>query len=117
MTYWVQFTAHDPGVISSTWSLPVPQSAQLLIYPGNPYVGLADPVSKGPVNGAVAKQVTSNSNTFDVSTAPTSEAAGTYTVQFFNASNAIATTNATITYVNTGAAACPASPLVGHVAN
>jgi hypothetical protein len=117
MTYWVQFTTHDPGVISSTWGLPVPQSAQLQVYPGNPFVGLADPVSKGPVNGAIAKQVTSNSTTFDVSTAPTAEDAGTYTVQFFNGSNSFAATTATITYVNTGTAACPASPLVGHVAN
>ncbi|HKN95865.1 MAG TPA: hypothetical protein VJX10_02015 [Pseudonocardiaceae bacterium] len=117
MTYWVQFTTHDPGPISSTWNIPVPQSAQLQIYPGNPFVGLADPVSKGPTNGAVAKQVTSNATSFDVSTAPTAEPAGTYTAQFFNGSNSFAATTATITYVNTGTAACPASPLVGHVAN
>ncbi|HEX5117630.1 MAG TPA: hypothetical protein VFW65_20745, partial [Pseudonocardiaceae bacterium] len=117
MTYWVQFTSHDPGPISSTWGIPVPQSAQLQIYPGNPFVGLADPVSKGPVNGAVAKQVTSNTTTFDVSTAPATEPAGTYTAQFFNGSNSFAATTATLTYENTGTAACPASPLVGHVAN
>jgi hypothetical protein len=116
-TYWVQFTAHDAGVLSSTWTLPVVQSAQLQVYPGNPFTGLADPVAKGPVNGAIAKQVTSNSTTFDVSTAPTSEIAQTYTAQFFNGGPSLAATTASINYNNDALTACPASPLVGHVAN
>jgi hypothetical protein len=116
-SYWVQFTAHDPGALSSTWELPVPQSAQLLLYAGNPFVGLADPVAKGAQGSPIAKQVTSNATTFQVSTAPTSQAAGTYTAQFFNAAQSFAATTATITYVNDTGTACPASPLVGHVAN
>ncbi len=116
-TYWVQFTAHDAGVLSTTWTLPVVQSAQLQLYPQNPFTGLADPVAKGPVNGAIAKQVTSNSTTFDVSTAPTSEIAQTYTVQFFNGGPSLAATTASINYNNDVLTACPASPLVGHIAN
>jgi hypothetical protein len=116
-TYWVQFAAHDPGVISSTWQLPVAQSAQLLLYSGNPFTGLADPVAKGPVVTSIAKQVTSNTASFQVSTAPTTEPAGTYAVQFFNAGKTLTASTATITYNNDAGSPCPASPLVGHVAN
>jgi hypothetical protein len=115
-TYWVQFTAHDPGVLTSTWQLPVAQSAQLQVYSGAPFTGLTDPVVVGSLAGAVAKQVTTNSSTFDVTTAPAPEPAGTYTVQFLNTASALPATNATITYVNDAATPCPASPLVGHVA-
>ena len=46
-TYWVQFTSHASGQISSTWTIPVSQAAQLVLYPGNPFAGLADPASTG----------------------------------------------------------------------
>jgi hypothetical protein len=114
-TYWVQFTAHAAGQLSTTWKLPVAQSAQLLLYPGNPFNGLADPVSTGAKGGSIAKQVTSNTATFSASTAPTSQAAGTYTTQFFNASSSFGATTGTITYTNDGASPCPASPVTGHV--
>ena len=114
-TYWVQFTAHAAGQIGSTWKIPVAQSAQLLLYPGNPFAGLADPVSTGAKGGSIAKQVTSNTASFSISTAPNSQAAGTYTAQFFNASNSFGATTGTLTYNNDGATPCPSSPVTGHV--
>jgi hypothetical protein len=114
-TYWAQFTAHADGQLSSTWKIPVAQSAQLLLYPGNPFAGLADPVNTGAKGGSIAKQVTSNTTSFSVNTAPTVEKAGTYTVQFFNGGSSFAGTTATLTYVNDGASACPASPTAAHI--
>ena len=114
-TYWVQFTSHAAGQLSSTWKLPVAQSAQQLLYPGNPFNGLADPVSTGAKGGAIAKQVTSNTASFSITTAPSQQAAGTYTVQFFNGSNGFGPTTGTITYTNDGASACPANPVTAHV--
>src|SRR5579859_1864969 len=54
MTYWLQFTAHSAGQITVHWTIPVAQAAQLLLYPGTPFTGLADPVAKGPVGVAIA---------------------------------------------------------------
>ena len=65
-TWWVQFTAHAAGQLASTWTLQVPQSAQLLLYPGNPFVGLADPVATGAKGGFIAKQATTNTVNFSV---------------------------------------------------
>jgi hypothetical protein len=114
-TYWVQFTSHAAGQLSSTWKIPVAQSAQQLLYPGNPFNGLADPVSKGAQGGSIAKQATSNTASFSITTAPNSQPAGTYTVQFFNGSNSFGATTGTITYNNDGATACPANPVTAHV--
>ena len=114
-TYWVQFTAHASGQLSSTWKIPTAQSAQQLLYPGNPFNGLADPVSTGAKGGSIAKQVTSNTASFSITTAPNQQAAGTYTVQFFNASSSFGPTTGTITYTNDGASACPANPVTAHV--
>ena len=55
-TYWVQFTAHAAGQINATWTIPVSQSAQLLLYPNNPFAGLADPVSTGSKGGSIASK-------------------------------------------------------------
>jgi hypothetical protein len=82
---------------------------------GNPFNGLADPVSTGAKGGSIAKQVTSNTANFSITTAPVQQAAGTYTVQFFNGSNAFGPTTGTITYTNDGASACPANPVTAHV--
>jgi hypothetical protein len=87
----------------------------LLLYPGNPFNGLADPVSTGAKGGSIAKQVTSNTATFNASTAPTSQPAGTYTAQFFNGSNGFGATTGTLSYINDGASPCPASPATVHV--
>jgi hypothetical protein len=114
-TYWLQFTSHAQGQISSTWKIPTAQSAQQLLYPGNPFNGLADPVSTGAKNGSIAKQVTSNTASFSITTAPTAQPAGTYTVQFFNGSNSFGATTGTLTYSNDGATACPSSPITGHI--
>jgi hypothetical protein len=114
-TYWVQFTSHASGQLSSTWKIPTAQSAQQLLYPGNPFNGLADPVSTGAKGGSIAKQVTSNTASFSITTAPNQQAAGTYTVQFFNASSSFGPTTGTLTYTNDGATACPSSPVTGHV--
>jgi hypothetical protein len=114
-TYWVQFTAHAAGQLSSTWKIPVAQSAQQLLYPGNPFNGLADPVATGAKGGSIAKQATSNTANFSITTAPNSQPAGTYTVQFFNGSNAFGATTGTITYTNDGTSACPANPVTAHV--
>jgi hypothetical protein len=114
-TYWVQFTAHSAGQLSSTWKIPTAQSAQQLLYPGNPFNGLADPVATGAKGGSIAKQVTSNTASFSVTTAPNQQAAGTYTVQFFNGSNSFSATTGTITYTNDGATACPANPVTAHI--
>jgi hypothetical protein len=113
-TWWVQFTAHAQGQITATWKIPVAQSAQFLLYPGNPFAGLADPVSTGAKGGSIASQNTSNTASFSISTAPTSEPAGTYTLQFFNASNTFAATTGTLQYVNDNATACPTSPTSLH---
>jgi hypothetical protein len=112
-TWWVQFTTHAAGQISASWTIPVSQSAQLLLYPGNPFAGLADPVSTGSKGGSIASQNTTASK-FSISTAPNSQPAGTYTVQFFNASRSFAATTGTLTYVNDGATPCPATPTNLH---
>ena len=109
-TYWLQFTAHAAAPISATWTIPVAQSSKLLLYPGNPFSGLADPVSTGNKGGSIALQNTSNTASFSIATAPVEVAAGTYTVQLFNASNTFAATTATLTYGNDVATGCPASP-------
>jgi hypothetical protein len=114
-TYWLQFTTHASGQISSTWKIPNAQSAQQLLYPGNPFNGLADPVSTGAKGGSIAKQVTSNTASFSITTAPTSQAAGTYTVQFFNGSNSFGATTGTLTYTNDAGTPCASSPVTGHI--
>src|SRR6478752_6515892 len=70
-TYWVQFTAHADGQLSATWKTPVAQSAQLLLYPGNPFTGLADPVGTGTKGGSIASQNSSTTTSFSITTAPT----------------------------------------------
>jgi hypothetical protein len=114
-TYWVQFTAHAAGQLSGTWKIPTAQSAQMLLYPGNPFAGLADPVSTGAKGGSIAKQATSNTTSLSVTTAPNSQPAGTYTMQVFNGSNAFGATTLTLNYVNDGPTACPTSPVTGHI--
>ncbi len=114
-TYWVQFTAHADGQLSATWKTPVAQSAQLLLYPGNPFAGLADPVGTGAKGGSIASQNSSTTTSFSITTAPTVKTAGTYTVQFFNGSSTFAATTGTVTYTNDAATACPASPTPLHV--
>jgi hypothetical protein len=113
-SYWVQFTSHNAGTLSATWQIPVTQSAKLLIYPGNPFTGLADPVSKGSVGGSIAQQTSSNTTNFNISTTPSTQTAGTYTVQFFNGGKAMAATQGTVTYTNDSGTGCPASPTNLH---
>jgi hypothetical protein len=105
-TYWVQFTAHNTGTLAATWTTFVPQSAQLLMYPNNPFAGLADPVGKGPTGGAIASLNTKTTTNLSINAG--SRPAGTYTVQFFNGSNAMPKTTGTISYVNTSGFPCPA---------
>jgi hypothetical protein len=112
-TYWVQFTAHAAGTLGSTWKIPVPQSAQLILYAGNPFTGLADPVSTGPKGKGLAVQNTSNTTSFSISSA--SQPAGTYTVQFFNGSNAFTGTTGTLSFLNDSGTPCPSGPLTAHV--
>jgi len=114
-TYWLQFTAHANAPISASWKIAVPQSAKLVLYPGNPFGGLANPVSTGSKGGSVAIQNTSNTTSFAVSTAPTTAAPGTYTVQFFSASNTFVATIGTLAYGNEAGTPCPASPTSLHV--
>ncbi len=114
-TYWVQFTTHSVGQISSTWKIPVAQSAKALLYPGNPFTGLADPVSKGSVGGSIASQASSTITSYSISTAPNTQPAGTYTVQLFNGSTSFGATTATVTYVNDAATVCPATPTGLHI--
>ena len=91
------------------------QSAQLLLYPGNPSTGLADPVDAGAKGGSIASQNSSTTTNFSISTAPTVKTAGTYTAQFFNGSSTFAATTGTVTYTNDAGTACPASPTSLHV--
>jgi hypothetical protein len=114
-SYWVQFTAHSAGPISATWTIPIAQSAQLLLYTGNPFAGLADPIKKGPTGKPIAVQNTSNTQSFAISVS--SQPAGTYTVQFFNGSNSFVATTGTISYVNDGNTACPVSPTSQNILN
>ncbi len=116
-TYWVQVNTHDPGLITAEWELPVIQSAQLLLYTGNPFTGLADPLLAGPAAGPIVRQQTLNTTTFDITTAPSTEPAGTYTIQFFNGSRALAATTATLAWNNDAVTRCPVSPLVGNTTN
>jgi hypothetical protein len=108
MTYWVQFTAHNTGTLAATWTTFVPQSVQLVMYAGNPFTGLADPVAKGPTGGSIALLNTKTTTNLSINAG--SRPAGTYTVQFFNGSNAMPKTIGTISYVNTGGFPCPVSP-------
>ncbi len=114
-TYWVQFTTHADGQISSTWTIPSPQSAQLLLYAGNPFAGQADPVSTGSKGGSIAAQNSSTTANYSISTAPSIKTAGTYTVQIFNAGKAMGSTTGTVVYANDAASACPASPTAQHL--
>ncbi len=106
MTYWAQFTQSAPGPITATWTLPFPQSAALAIYAGNPFAGQVDPVAGGLKGKPLAVLNASNTTSFSVVT--TSQPAGTYTVQFFNAGGAIVETSGTVGFTNlvTGPA-CP----------
>jgi hypothetical protein len=113
-SYWVQFTSHNSGSLSATWQIPVAQSAKLLIYPGNPFTGTADPTNKGSVGGSIAQQTSSTTTNLNISTAPSTQTAGTYTVQFVNAGKAIPATQGTITYTNDSGTGCPASPTNLH---
>jgi hypothetical protein len=114
-TYWVQFTAHASGQLSSTWTLPKIQAAQLLAYAGNPFVGLGDPVNTGPKGKSLAIQNTANTASFAISTAPTAQPAGTYTVQFFNGASSLAATTGTISWVNDSLTACPSGAVTNTI--
>ena len=81
---------HADGQLNATWTTPVAQSAQLLLYPGNPSTGLADPVDAGAKGGSIASQNSSTTTSLSITTAPTVKTAGTYTVQFFNGSTTFA---------------------------
>jgi hypothetical protein len=113
-TWWVQFTSHGQAQINATWTIPVSQSAQLLLYPGNPFTGLADPVSTGSKGGSIASK-NATASSFSISTAPTAEAAGTYTLQMFNASKSFGATTATVTFDNDANTACPTTPTAAHL--
>jgi hypothetical protein len=116
-SYWVQFDTHASGQISSSWEPPVEQSAQLVLHSGNPYAGGADPVSATPGDSSLARQVSSNSTKFAVTTAPNAQQAGTYAAQFYNGGKSFGATTAEITYQTSVGTVCPASPLTGHVVN
>ena len=107
-TFWVQFTTTGNGPISATWNINVVQSAQLVLYAGNPFAGKTDPISTGPTGKPLVLQNTSNTNLFSITTA-TNEPAGTYTVQFFNASNTLTNTKGTISFTNASTNPCPLS--------
>jgi hypothetical protein len=113
-SYWVQFTTHAAGQISATWTTPLSQSGQLLLYPGNPFAGLADPVGTGPKGGSIASK-NATASVFSISTAPTSQPAGTYTVQMFNSGSTFGASTTTLSYVNDGASPCAASPTSLHI--
>jgi hypothetical protein len=112
-SYWVQFTTHAAGQISSTWTTPISQSNQFLLYPGNPLTGLADPANTGAKGGSIASK-NATASSFTITTAPTIEPAGTYTVQMVN-SKTFGVSTATLSYVNDGATACPATPTGLHI--
>jgi hypothetical protein len=114
-TYWVQFTAHSASTLKATWTIPVAQSAQLLLYSGNPFAGLADPVAKGPTGKPIAVQNTSNTQSFSITAS--GQPAGTYTVQFFNGSRSFAATTGSISFTNDAASPCPASPAASNILN
>ncbi len=105
-TFWVPFSTTATGLISATWTIPVPQSAALAIYAGNPFAGNTDPVSKGTQGKPLALQNTSNTNQFSVKTASV-EPVGSYTVQFFDASSALPATTGSITFTDSNTTACP----------
>jgi hypothetical protein len=87
--------------------------------PRQPLHRLADPVATGAKGGFIAKQATTNTANFSVSTAPTNEPAGTYTAQFFNGGPAMGVTTGTITYQNDPAPAGGPAQLVppNHIIN
>jgi hypothetical protein len=112
-TYWVQFTAHSTSTIRVTWHIPVLQSVQLLLYTGNPFFGLADPIAQGPTGKPLVVQNTNKTLDLNIAMSPLS--AGTYTAQFFNASNSFGATTGTISYLNTAESPCAASPTTKNV--
>ena len=113
----MQFTVHAAGQISGTWKIPAAQSAQMLLYPGNPFTGLADPVSTGAKGGSIAKQTTSNTANFSVPDGPEHAArrhlhhAGVQRLQHVQRHDAEAR------LCQRRATACPASPVTGHIIN
>jgi hypothetical protein len=112
-TWWVQFTAHSTGTVKVTWHIPVLQSVQLLLYAGNPFFGLADPIAQGPTGKPLVVQNTNKALDLNIAMSPLS--AGTYTAQFFNASNSFGATTGTISYLNTAESPCAASPTTKNV--
>jgi hypothetical protein len=95
------------GPISASWTTPIAQSSQLLLYSNNPFAGLANPVSHGPIGKPIASQNASNTTNFNINS-PSATAAGMYTVQFFNSSKAFGGSLGSISYTSDGTA-CPAS--------
>ena len=87
----------------------MPQSAQLLLYSGNPFAGLTHVVAKGPTGKPLAVQNTSNTTSFTITAK--AQPAGTYTIQFFDAGPAFAATTGTATFTLTAAnvPGCPVS--------
>lgn len=107
-TYWVTFTSHSVGTLTAGWIISPAQSVELDMYGGNPFAGLADPINKGPQGGIIASQKSSTLTNLNINAG--SRAAGSYTVGFFNGSNSMLKTSGTISYVNTSAFPCPATP-------
>jgi hypothetical protein len=106
-TYWITITAGATDTIKATWTIPTAQSAQLVLYSGNPFAGLNHLIAKGPTGKPVVVQNTSNTTSFSISAA--NQAAGTYTVQFFNGSNSFAATTGSVTFTLAPGGVCPAS--------
>jgi hypothetical protein len=106
-TFWLQLTTRAAGPISASWTLPVAQSSQLLLYTGNPFAGLSNPVSRGPTGKPIAAQNTSNTSAFSI-TSGSASATGVYTIQFFNSGKSFAGSLGTISYYS-DATACATS--------
>jgi hypothetical protein len=87
----------------------VSQSAQLLLYPSNPFRLAGRPGLDRRQGWRATKNATASS--FTVSAA--NQRAGAYTLQFFNASKSFGTSNGTLTFSN-GITACGASPVTGN---
>jgi len=93
--YWSTFTSQAAGTISATWTTPSPVQGTLLLYAGNPFSGLPNPVKLSPPSGALVS-IKANRASFSVATG--SQPAGLYTVYFFSGKAAPASAG-TVTYM------------------
>jgi hypothetical protein len=83
--YWLTVTSRGSGTVAVTWTRPGNQAGQLLIYAGNPFVGLANPAKLTPPAGFLTRD---RGNKSSYAAAIVLQPAGVYTFYFFSSAAA-----------------------------